>query len=139
MCASTCSAELRVGLGDDGASAFVRGGRLASLCGLFREIFDFRIIQIYTMEKKEISVVEINPQSFKNLIYEFRDQLVMLDSDLAAIYGYSTKDLNRQVKNNREKFAEDFMFQLTKEDVDVLLMCNNSTSSSGYGGRFSRG
>ena len=49
----------------------------------------------------------------------------MLDMDLAKIYGYSTKDFNRQVKNNIEKFEQDFMFQ--------LLRCKNSTSS--WGGR----
>lgn len=94
--------------------------------------------------EKEISnaLAEVNPQLFKSLIHEFRGTLVMLDSDLAAIYGYSTKDFNRQVKNNREKFAEDFMFQLTKEEADVILRCKNFTSSlvekdsrSGYGGR----
>lgn len=81
--------------------------------------------------EKEISnaLAEVNPQLFKSLIHEFRGTLVMLDSDLAAIYGYSTKDFNRQVKNNREKFAEDFMFQLTKEEADVILRCKNFTSS----------
>lgn len=56
----------------------------------------------------------------------------MLDADLAAIYGYSTKDFNRQVKNNIEKFDDDFMFQLTDEECDILR-CKNSTSS--WGGR----
>ena len=45
---------------------------------------------------------------------------VMLDADLAEIYGYSTKDFNRQVKNNIERFAEDFRFQLTKREVEEL-------------------
>ncbi|MBQ9281628.1 MAG: ORF6N domain-containing protein [Treponema sp.] len=40
----------------------------------------------------------------------------MLDSDLAEIYGYSTKAFNQQIKNNKERFDEDFMFQLTKSD-----------------------
>jgi len=44
----------------------------------------------------------------------------MLDADLAEIYGYSTKDFNRQVKNNIERFAEDFRFQLTKREVEEL-------------------
>ncbi len=56
----------------------------------------------------------------------------MLDADLAAIYGYSTKDFNRQVKNNIEKFDHDFMFQLTNEEREILR-CKNSTSS--WGGR----
>ena len=56
----------------------------------------------------------------------------MLDMDLADIYGYSTKDFNRQVKNNIEKFDQDFMFQLTDEEYENLS-CKNSTSS--WGGR----
>lgn len=56
----------------------------------------------------------------------------MFDADLAAIYGYSTKDFNRQVKNNIEKFDEDFMFQLTNEECEILR-CKKSTSS--WGGR----
>lgn len=56
----------------------------------------------------------------------------MLDMDLADIYGYSTKDFNRQVKNNIEKFDQDFMFQLTDEEYENLR-CKNSTSS--WGGR----
>ena len=56
----------------------------------------------------------------------------MLDRDLAKIYGYSTKDFNRQVKNNIEKFEQDFMFQLTDEECEILR-CKNSTSS--WGGR----
>lgn len=52
----------------------------------------------------------------------------MLDSDLAAIYGYETKNFNRQVKNNYEKFEdEDFMFQLTKDETEDLSRCKNFT------------
>ena len=54
----------------------------------------------------------------------------MLDMDLVKIYGYSTKDFNRQVKNNIEKFEQDFMFQLTDEECEILR-CKNSTSSWG--------
>ena len=50
-------------------------------------------------------------------IFEIRGQKVMLDMDLARIYGYETKNFNRQVKNNIEKFPEDFMFQLTREEA----------------------
>ena len=44
----------------------------------------------------------------------------MLDADLAEIYGYDTKGFNRQVKNNIEKFDEDFMFELTDEELEDL-------------------
>ena len=57
-------------------------------------------------------------------IYVIRGVQVMLDYDLAAIYGYETKSLNRQVKNNIEKFEdEDFMFQLTKDEAENLSRC----------------
>ena len=63
-------------------------------------------------------------------IYQVRGQKVMLDFDLAEIYGYVTKSLNRQVKNNLEKFeGEDFVFRLTKEEVARILRCKNCTSS----------
>ena len=55
----------------------------------------------------------------------------MLYADLATIYGYETKNFNRQVKNNIEKFEdEDFMFQLTETEFENLR-CKNSTSSWG--------
>ena len=49
-------------------------------------------------------------------IYYIRDQKVMLDSDLAELYEVETRVLNLQVKRNLERFPEDFMFQLTKEE-----------------------
>ena len=48
----------------------------------------------------------------------------MLDADLAEIYGYSTKAFNQQVKNNIERFAEDFRFQLSKKEVEELRSKN---------------
>lgn len=70
--------------------------------------------------------------TLKDKIYIIRGQQVMLDSDLAELYGYETRYLNLQVKHNRNRFPDDFMFQLTKEEYDNLML-NNSTSS--YGGR----
>ena len=52
----------------------------------------------------------------------------MLDADLAEIYGYSTKDFNRQVKNNIERFPEIFRFQLTKDEVVEVSRCKNCTT-----------
>ena len=56
----------------------------------------------------------------KERIYEIRGQRVILDSDLSEIYGYTTKAFNQQVKNNIEKFDEDFMFELTDDEVEDL-------------------
>ena len=66
----------------------------------------------------------------KNKIYTIRGERVMLDFDLAEIYGYTTKAFNQQVRNNLAKFeGEDFMFRLTREEVTDLLRCKNCTSS----------
>ena len=70
-----------------------------------------------------------NTEQLKDKIYIVRGVQVMLDSDLAEIYGYSTKDFNRQV-NNIEKFDEDFMFQLTEEEYSQFLRCKISTSKT---------
>ena len=63
----------------------------------------------------------LNETQLKDKIYVIRGVQVMLDSDLAEIYGYTTKAFNQQVKNNIEKFdEEDLMFQLTNEEVKEL-------------------
>ncbi len=65
-------------------------------------------------------------------IHTIRGVQVMLDFDLAEIYGYDTRSFNKQVTNNIERFDEDFRFQLTKEEFDeLILMCKNYTSSWG--------
>ena len=67
-------------------------------------------------------------------IYEIRGQKVMLDSDLAALYEVETKNLNKAVKRNFERFPSDFMFQLSKAEWDNLRF-QFGTSSSQHGGR----
>ena len=75
------------------------------------------------MEEK--TEVIIDEKLLKDKIYLIRGVQVMLDSDLAEIYGYTTKRLNEQVKNNIEKFdEEDLMFQLTKEEKDITNNIN---------------
>ena len=59
-------------------------------------------------------------QTIQNKIYEIRGQRVMLDFDLAAMYGVETRVLNQAVKRNIERFPEDFMFQLTKGELEIL-------------------
>lgn len=61
-----------------------------------------------------------NKNSIAEKIYTIRGSQVMLDSDLAELYGYETKKLNQQVKRNIERFPEDFMFRLTSEELNVL-------------------
>ena len=70
-----------------------------------------------TIEKELIIVDE---KSIKDKIYIIRGQKVMIDSDLAKIYGYTTKAFNQQVQRNIEKFEADFMFQLTEYEYNSL-------------------
>ncbi len=71
----------------------------------------------------------------ENLIYEIRGNPVMLDSDLARLYEVETKQLNRQVKRNIERFDEDFMFQLTTIEYQNLKCQTGTSNSRSYGGR----
>ena len=72
------------------------------------------------MTDKELTVIELTEENIESMVYEIRDQKVMLDFELARIYGYTTKAFNQQVKNNINKFPEDFMFQLTMGEVEQL-------------------
>lgn len=71
----------------------------------------------------------------ENLIYEIRGNPVMLDSDLARLYEVETKQLNRQVKRNIERFDEDFMFQLNTIEYQNLKCQTGTSNSRSYGGR----
>ena len=65
-------------------------------------------------------------ENIESRIFLIRGHKVMIDADLANIYGVTTKRLNEQVKRNRERFPEDFMFQLTKEEKDeVVANCDH--------------
>ena len=84
-------------------------------------------------ELKEVEVpMIIDENNIKEFIYEIRGKKVMLDFDLARIYGYSTRAFNQQIKNNLVKFeGDDFMFQLTNKERTLILMSKNLTSSWG--------
>lgn len=75
-------------------------------------------------KKNEIAKAEsasLQPlENIENLIHVIRGKQVMLDVDLARLYGVETKRLNEQVKRNMDRFPEDFMFQLSKDEVDFL-------------------
>ena len=73
-------------------------------------------------ERKDLPAIQIiDEESIKNKIYIIRGVKVMLDYDLADIYGYETKSFNQQVKRNRDKFDEDFYFQLTESEIRTVL------------------
>ncbi len=70
-------------------------------------------------------------EQIQQKIFEIRGQKVMLDRDLAQMYGVETKRLNEQIKRNMKRFPEDFMFQLTKEEFQNL---KSQFATSSWGG-----
>ena len=82
------------------------------------------------------NLVIVHNKEIQSMIYTFRGRQVMLDSDLARLYQVETKYLNRQRNRNAERFPEDFCFQLSKEEYEILR-CQNVTSKNenGSGGR----
>ena len=79
-------------------------------------------------ETKEL----ITTDDIRSKVYMLRGQQVMLDQDLAEIYGYQVKNLNQQVKRNLTRFPEDFMFQLTKEEVELVKSQFVTSRNIGY-------
>lgn len=79
--------------------------------------------------KTKIKLIE---ESITEKIYLIRGEKVMFDSDLAVLYGVSTRRLNEQVRRNKKRFPKDFMFQLTEKEFKILKS-QNATSS--WGGR----
>lgn len=69
---------------------------------------------------QELSTVEYQTENIKKLIYTIRGKQVMLDSDVALLYHYETKNINKAMKRNIERFPEDFCFQLTENEFQNL-------------------
>ena len=78
--------------------------------------------------EKDTEVISLEADDIKRRIFMIRGRQVMLDKDLAELYGYEVKNLNRQVKRNIRRFPKDFMFQLTQNEMDILR-CQNVTTS----------
>lgn len=88
------------------------------------------------MNNNEIIVPELNNDMINSMIYEIRGVKVMLDFNLAEIYGYTTSRFNEQVKRNKDKFENDFMFQLTKTEWDDFLLSHFATAKNISKNRF---
>jgi hypothetical protein len=78
--------------------------------------------------------LEVQLDQIKNMIFIIRGQIVMLDSDLAKLYGVETRVLNQAVKRNTNRFPDDFMFKLTKVEYESLKS-QFVTSKPGRGGK----
>ena len=70
-------------------------------------------------------------QKIASRIYEIRNQRIMLDRDLAELYGVETRNLKRQVNRNKDRFPKDFMFELTREELNDL---RSQIGTSSWGG-----
>ena len=82
---------------------------------------------------EEIVILDINDENkIKELIHEFRGKQVMLDSDIAQCFNVPTSRLNEQMKRNKDRFPEDFCFQLNSNEFRNLTSQN---AISSYGGR----
>jgi hypothetical protein len=84
------------------------------------------------VKKSNLSVTNV-----ESSILEIRGHKVMLDSSLSQLYGVQTRRLNERVKRNKDRFPDDFMFQLSQEEFDAL-MSQIATSKLGRGGRRKR-
>jgi hypothetical protein len=73
-------------------------------------------------------------QTIQNKIYELREQRVMLDFDLAELYGVETRVLKQAVKRNIDRFPSDFMYVLSENEIDTLVSQNVIPSKSHFGG-----
>lgn len=85
----------------------------------------------------ENNLLVVNTDKIKSRIYSIRGMQVMLDADLAELYNVETKQINRAVKRNSERFPEDFMFQISQKELDILR--SQMVTSSGESLRFQFG
>ena len=85
------------------------------------------------MVKKELQTL-VMEQKILNRIYVIRGEKIMLDKDLAELYGIETRTLKQAVKRNTERFPKDFMFVMTTKEIDTLVSQNVIPSKSYFGG-----
>ena len=93
--------------------------------------------QIYQGRVSKVEIptsLALSPSAIAPKVYWIRDEKVLLDYDLAALYGVTTFNLNKAVKRNSDRFPADFMFQLTAAEAENLRF-QNGISRSGHGGR----
>ena len=86
---------------------------------------------------EKLNITKSETENIKNLIYTIRGKQVMLDSDVAMLYHYETKYINLAVRRNKERFPENFCFQLTETETENLRLqiATSSLEKENYGGR----
>jgi len=73
-------------------------------------------------KNEDLNVVKYETENITNLIFCIRGKQVMLDSDVAMLYHYETKYVNLAVRRNKERFPENFCFQLTQEEIESMRL-----------------
>jgi hypothetical protein len=86
------------------------------------------------MSKKTTTDIAVTPEEIHRMVHVVRGQRVMLDFDLARLYGVRTAVVNQAVQRNADRFPEDFAYQLTQQEL-MGLMSQFVTSKTGRGGR----
>src|SRR6059058_5758134 len=89
---------------------------------------------VHAMAKKKASTTIASIEQIEQAIHVIRGQRVMLDSDLAVLYGVTTKRLNEQMSRNRDRFPDDFAYKLTQQELKALRS-QIATSKPDRGGR----
>ncbi|KKP92858.1 MAG: hypothetical protein UR99_C0063G0010, partial [Candidatus Moranbacteria bacterium GW2011_GWD2_36_12] len=89
------------------------------------------------MSKQKTAEIIPDERIFGRILY-IRGEKVMFDRDIAELYDVKTKELNKAVKRNIERFPEDFMFQLTKSESDMFLRFQNGTLENGGRGKYAK-
>jgi hypothetical protein len=90
--------------------------------------------QVAGMSKKSSTSLAVTSDDMQRMVHVVRGQRVMLDFDLARLYGVTTARLNEQVSRNSDRFPEDFAYQLTQQEF-MDLMSQNAISKTARGGR----
>jgi hypothetical protein len=86
-------------------------------------------------KKRSSAALSLSTSDIEHSVFVIRGQRVMLDTDLARLYGVPTSRLNEQVVRNSERFPDDFAFRLTQQEVTALISQNAISKKSGRGGR----
>ena len=89
-------------------------------------------VNCFVNNNQPLNLMSIDNKNIEECIYNIRGQQVMIDSDVAFFFGVETKNLNKQMKRNIDRFPEDFCFQLNSEEFKNLRFQN---VTSNYGGR----
>ena len=84
---------------------------------------------------EQTAIVPIDTGRIRDLVYTIRGVQVMLDADLARLYQVETRIINRNVARNANRFPEDFRFQLTKDEFEILKSQIGISSDTEHGGR----